>query len=101
MAKKTPAPPTKAPDVPVKPAVTPAQALSRGLTDRFVNDVVNDPIAVLDRANTLADVCANLAPTLPGEFPIPIPRGIFDRIKDVPQVKQLQQGGQTNVGQKL
>jgi hypothetical protein len=102
MAKKTPPSNIKAPapDAPARPAATPVQAISRGLTDRFVNDAVNDPVAILDRANTITDVCMNLAPTLPGEFPIPIPRGIYERIKDIPQVKQLQQGGQTNAGQK-
>ncbi len=99
MAKKTPPQNIKEPAAPPRPAATPAQALSRGLTDRFVNDVVNDPIAVLDRANTLADVCVNIAPTLPGEFPIPIPRGVYERIKDTPMVQQLRQGGTTNARQ--
>lgn len=94
MAKKKPLSDIKAPlpDARVKPAATPAQSLSRGLVDRFVNDAVNDPVAVLDRTDTIVEIGMKIIPTLPGEFPFPIPRGIYEKIKDTSQVKQLQGG---------
>ncbi len=98
MVKKKPLPDIKgaapAPDAPVRPAVTPAQTLSRGLVNKFVDDAVNDPAALLTRADSIMEIGMKIAPTLPGEFPIPIPRGIYEKIKDTPQVKQMQgQGG--------
>lgn len=56
--------------------------------DKFINDVIENPLDVLTRIDTTSEILTKLAPTLPGEFPFPIPRGIYDKIKDSPAFRQ-------------
>lgn len=47
--------------------------------DKTADKILEDPTALLTNYTNYADLITDILPTLPWEFPIPIPRGIYDR----------------------
>jgi hypothetical protein len=55
--------------------------------DKTVDTILTDPFQTLAMVDAATNVAMKLLPTLPGEFMIPIPRGIYDKLME-------SQGGQ-------
>jgi hypothetical protein len=50
----------------------------REMAGRAVENALDDPLTAVARVDSASSLAAKLLPTLPGEFPIPIPRGLYD-----------------------
>lgn len=52
------------------------------LTDRIIDNAVKDPLTTVANLDVLIDLAYKLSPTLPEESPIPMPRGLYDKLKE-------------------
>lgn len=50
------------------------------IAERAVDKFMEDPLAVVVQTDTYLDALSNFAPVMPWEFPVPVPRGIYNRL---------------------
>ena len=50
------------------------------VAERAVDKFMDDPLAVVVQTDTYLDALDNFAPVMPWEFPIPVPRGLYNRL---------------------
>lgn len=50
------------------------------IAERVMNKFMDDPLAVVVQTDTYLDAISNFAPVMPWECPIPVPRGIYNRL---------------------
>jgi len=50
--------------------------------DKAIEEIIENPLALLDRLNTGIDLITRVLPTLPGETMIPMPRGLYEKLKE-------------------
>ena len=48
---------------------------------RVIDNFIADPLASLSNMNSSTNVLMDLLPVLPWEFPFPVPRIIYERLK--------------------
>lgn len=65
----------------------PLVRLANQAADKMVDRAIEDPLAAAANLDGAMGLIVKLLPTLPGEFPIPIPRGIYEKLQ------QQQKGG--------
>jgi hydroxyethylthiazole kinase-like sugar kinase family protein len=54
----------------------------REMAGHIVENALDDPMTAVARVDSASSLAAKLLPTLPGEFPIPIPRGLYDNLPE-------------------
>jgi len=64
-------------DEPVPEIVKPVMSL----TDRIIDKAVEDTLTTVGQIDLLLELAYKLSPTLPEESPIPMPRGLYDKLK--------------------
>jgi len=52
------------------------------LTDKILEKAVEDPLTTMANIDTVITFVHKVLPTLPGEAPLPIPRGLYDKMKE-------------------
>jgi hypothetical protein len=57
-----------------------AQKPLPNLAEKFMDDLLNDPGQTMIKVDRTMNIILDLAPTMPDEFPIPIPRGLYRRL---------------------
>jgi len=57
------------------PKVDPTKVAERAM-DKFMED----PLAVMVQTDAYFDALSNFAPVMPWEFPLPVPRGLYNRL---------------------
>ena len=50
---------------------------------KMMENAATDPLAALTNLNGAMDLAVRFLPTLPNEFPFPIPRGIYEKLKEM------------------
>lgn len=50
--------------------------------DKAVDKAVDDPLATIRTTDAILHIAVNVLPTLPWETPFPIPRGIYEKLKE-------------------
>ena len=50
------------------------------VAERVMDKFMEDPLAVMVQTDNYLDALTNLAPVMPWEFPVPVPRGIYNRL---------------------
>jgi hypothetical protein len=50
--------------------------------DKLIEEIIDNPLALMDRANMGMDIITKLLPTLPGETAVPMPRGLYEKLKE-------------------
>jgi len=69
------------------PDAPPAARILTNLAEKAMDHAIEDPLAAAANLDGAMGLIVKLLPTLPGEFPIPIPRGIYEKLQ------QQQKGG--------
>lgn len=54
----------------------------REMAGRAIDNAIDDPLTAVARMDSASSLAAKLLPTLPGEFPIPIPRGLYENLPE-------------------
>jgi hypothetical protein len=44
---------------------------------------IEDPLVAITHANGMIDILDRIAPTFPWEFPVPIPRKLYEKLKEM------------------
>ena len=52
------------------------------LTNKAIDKAMDDPLAAIRTANSVLAITVKVLPTLPWETPLPIPRGIYEILKE-------------------
>jgi hypothetical protein len=63
--------------------------------DTFITDMLENPMNMVEKASAGLELLNKILPTLPGETVVPIPRGLYDKLKESGTLP-----GGTNAGQK-
>lgn len=50
------------------------------IAERAMDKFMDDPLAVVVQTDNYLDALTNFAPVMPWEFPVPVPRGIYNRL---------------------
>ena len=50
------------------------------VAERVMDKFMDDPLAVMVQTDNYLDALTNFAPVMPWEFPVPVPRGIYNRL---------------------
>lgn len=53
------------------------------LTDTLLGKAVDNPLEAIRTADAILSIVTKALPTLPGETPFPIPRGIYEQLKSL------------------
>lgn len=54
--------------------------LTETIINKAANKIIDDPVSALAAADGALNLAMNLAPTMPWEFPLPVPRIIYDKL---------------------
>ena len=57
-------------------------SLSAKAQDKLLEELIENPLGLMDRANIAVDALTKVLPTLPGETIIPMPRGLYEKLKE-------------------
>ena len=58
------------------------EMIAERVTNKFVDNVIEDPLQTITTVDSVLGIASKVLPTLPWETPFPIPRALYDQIKD-------------------
>ena len=56
--------------------------IAERFTNNFVDKAIEDPLQTITTADSVLGIASKVLPTLPWETPFPIPRALYDQMKD-------------------